>query len=49
MDQKEIYVVTFADGTGKNVLASTYQEILAMYGEENIVKIEKSNYEGEQK
>lgn len=49
MDQKEIYVVTFVDGTGKNVIASTYQEVLAMFGEENITKIEKSDYEGEQK
>lgn len=48
MDQKELYIVTFSNGTGANVLASSYQEVLAMYGEKNIEKIEKKLYEGEQ-
>lgn len=48
MDQKELYIVMFSNGTGANVLASSYQEVLAMYREENIEKIEKKQYEGEQ-
>ena len=45
MDQKEIYVVYFRDGTGANVIASTFQEVISMYGEENIERIEKRDYE----
>lgn len=45
MDQKERYIVRTVDGTGKTVVASTYQEVLAMYGEENVVSIEKLPYE----
>lgn len=49
MDQKERYIVRLVDGTGKTVVASTYQEVIAMYGEENIERIEKKDYEEEQK
>ena len=45
MDQKERYIVRLVDGTGKTVVASTYQEVLAMYGEENVVFIAKLPYE----
>lgn len=45
MDQKERYIVHFTDGTGKTVVASTYQEVLAMFGEENIESIKKLDYE----
>ena len=48
MDQKELYIVRFTDGTGMNILDSSYQEVLAMYGEERIEKMEKRPYEGEQ-
>ena len=33
---------------GMNILASSYQEVLAMYGEEKIEKMAKKHYEGEQ-
>ena len=49
MDQKEIYVVHFRDGTGANVIASSFQEVIAMYGEENIERIEKKDYEEAEK
>lgn len=49
MDQKEIYVVRFRDGTGMNVIASSFQEVIAMYGEENIERIEKKDYEEAEK
>lgn len=45
MEQKERYVVTLEDGRQMNVLASTFQEVLAMFGEENVVKIEKLDNE----
>lgn len=44
IEQKERYVVTLEDGRRINVVASTFQECLAMYGEENVVKIEKLDY-----
>lgn len=49
IEQKEIYVVRFEDGTAKNVVAATYQEVIQMYGEENIVSICKLNYEEDKK
>lgn len=45
MEQKERYVVTLEDGRQMNVLASTFQEVLAMFGEKNVVKIEKLDNE----
>ena len=45
MDQKERYVVTLEDGRRINVVASTFQECLAMYGEENVVMISKLDYQ----
>lgn len=49
MDQKERYIVTMADGKQMNVVARTFAECLAMLGEENIVKLEKLDYEEEGK
>lgn len=48
MDQKERYVVELADGTRMNVLETSFQRILLMFGEENVVRIEKKDYQGEQ-
>lgn len=45
MEQKERYIVELEDGKRLNVLASTFQEVLAMFGEENVVKIEKLDNE----
>ena len=45
IEQKERYLVTLEDGTCKNALASTFQEVLQMFGEENVVKIEKWDYD----
>ena len=45
MDQKERYIVELVDGTRVNVVESTFQRILAMYGEENVVSIKKLHYE----
>ena len=44
IEQKERYIVTLEDGKCVNVVAATFQEVLAMYGEENVVKIEKLDY-----
>lgn len=45
IEQKERYVVWMEDGRVLNTVASTYQEILQMFGEENVVKIEKLDYQ----
>lgn len=48
MDQKERYIVKLHDGTRLNVLASTFKEIIEMYGEENVEEIKKMEYEGDE-
>ena len=45
MEQKERYIVELEDGRRLNAVASTFQEVLAMFGEENVCKIEKLDYE----
>ena len=45
IEQKERYVVQLVDGKRINVYAGTFQEVLAMYGEEMVVKIEKLDFE----
>ena len=45
MEKRERYIVTLEDGRQMNVLASTFQEVIMMMGEENVVKIEKLDYE----
>jgi len=45
IEKKERYVVTLEDGRRVNVVAATFQECLAMYGEENVVMIAKLDYE----
>ena len=45
IEQKERYVVTMEDGKRVNVVASTFQECLAMYGEGNVVMISKLDYQ----
>lgn len=45
MDQKERYIVTMTDGTRMNAVAKSFSECLQMFGEENVEKIEKLDYE----
>lgn len=45
IEQKERYIVRLVDGRSINVVAATYQEVIQMYGEENIVSIGKLHYE----
>ena len=45
IEQKERYVVTMTDKSMKNVVAQSYQEVIQLFGEENIEKIEKLPYE----
>lgn len=45
IEQKERYVVYTVDGMNKTVVASTFQECLQMFGEENVIRIEKLEYE----
>ena len=45
IEKKERYIAQMEDGSAVNALASTFQEVLQMYGEENIVYIKKLDYE----
>ena len=45
IEMKERYIVELEDGRRLNVVAATFQEVLAMYGEENVTKIEKLDYQ----
>lgn len=45
IEKKERYIVEMEDGRRMTVVAGTFQEVLAMYGEENVTKIEKLDYE----
>lgn len=45
MDQRERYIVTMEDGKQITAVAKTFSEILQMFGEENICRIEKLDYE----
>ena len=45
IEQKERYIVYLENGERYNVIASTFQECLAMFGEENVARIEKMDYE----
>ena len=47
MDQKERYDVYLEDGTAKTVVESSYQRVIQLFGEENIVRIEKRDYKEE--
>lgn len=47
IERKERYIVTLEDGRRINVVAATFQEVLLMYGEENVVMISKLDYEEE--
>lgn len=45
LEQKERYIVTMADGKQINAKCETFAECIAAFGEENIVAIEKLDYE----
>lgn len=45
MDRKERYIIELHDGTRMNAVAKSFQEVLQMFGEENVCKIEKLDYE----
>ena len=45
IEQKERYVVTLTDGTMKTCVLQSFQEALHLFGEENVTKIEKLDYE----
>lgn len=44
IEVKERYIVELENGERYNVVAATFQEVLAMYGEEKVTKIEKRDY-----
>lgn len=48
IEKKERYIVTMEDGTRKTVVATTFQECLAMFGEENVSMITKLEYQEEE-
>lgn len=45
IELKERYIVKLKDGTALNVLAESFQECLALYGEENVEEIKKMDYD----
>ena len=45
IEQKERYIVTLEDKRRVNVVAASFQECLAMFGEEQVEVIEKLPYE----
>ena len=45
IEQKERYIVRMIDGSAKTCVAASYQEVIMLFGEENIVSIEKLHYE----
>ena len=47
IERKERYIATLVDGKKTNVVAATFQEVLQMLGEENVVQIEKLEYDEE--
>ena len=47
IERLERYLVKKVDGTMDNALCSSFQEVLALYGEENVEMIEKLEYKGE--
>ena len=45
IEKKELYVVTLEDGRQVNAVVSSFAEVVQLFGEENIEKIEKLPYE----
>ena len=45
IELKERYNVTMADGTMKTAVCASFQEVLWLFGEENVEKIEKLEYQ----
>ena len=45
MDQRKRYIVTMTDGKRMNAVAKSFAEVLQMFGEENVEKIEKLDYQ----
>ena len=49
IEQKELYVIEFEDGRGANAVAQSFEEVLKLFGEENIICIRKLPYEEPEK
>ncbi len=49
MGKRERYIATTTDGKQYNCIAATFMEVVQMLGEENLVKIEKLDFEEAQK
>ena len=45
IEKKERYVIRLADGKAVTALAQSFQECIALFGEENIEMIRKFDYE----
>lgn len=45
IEKKERYIVTMATGEQINAVAGSFSECLLAFGEENVEKIEKLDYE----
>lgn len=45
IEQKERYIVTMVDGRRMNAVAASFQEVIQMFGEENVTIIEKLEYQ----
>ena len=47
IEKKERYIVTLKNGEVYNALCGTFAECIQAFGEENIVKMEKLDYDEE--
>ena len=45
IEKKERYIIRMRDGKGATVVAASFQEVVELFGEENIVYIRKLDYE----
>jgi len=45
IEKKELYIVELEDGRTANAVAQSYDEVLKLYGEENIISMKKLPYE----
>ncbi|MBQ9662197.1 MAG: hypothetical protein IJV40_03480 [Oscillospiraceae bacterium] len=48
IEKKERYIVTLDDGKEYNALCASFSECIQAFGEENIRKMEKLDYEEEE-
>lgn len=48
IEKKELYIVTMKDGKQANAVCESFSECIRLFGEENVEKIEKRDYDMEE-